>query len=436
MQSMPSPRKRPSLKVRLGLLLLPFLGFAVLEAGLRVAAPEPSWDYSVPVLAGMVADVNQIQGDLHAALDENSLLRSGYDPYTVDRRLFWRLKPGYEADLYNFLSPLVMDPELRRRGLYERARFHVSVNRLGFNGPVFSPRKPEGTFRIACIGDSNTFGWGVDPGENYPAVLGRLLEARVPGRKIEVLNLGVPGYSSLQGRVFVEEMVRDLAPDLVIAAYGFNDRWLVSRTDAEELARAESLAGRALYLFGRSRVLLWCRVLANRIAGRGKKDGEAPAPAVLTEEEIAARKAKLKRRVSPEEHGRNLEAICDLLRESGSRVLFLDLFCMGPWEEAMHRAARAEKVRVLDGEGFLLGLLERAKAGEPGLEDLRQWAREQYTSFALEKEPRLYLFNDNCHANAEGYRRLAGFVADAMVERFFGGETGGAAVPGSKREER
>ena len=425
--------KKPSRKARLALVFMPFLAFAVLEGVCRVAAPEPSWDYAVPVLAGMVADVNQIQGDLHAALKENPLLRSGYDPYTVDRRLFWRLKPGYEADLYNFLSPLVMDPELRKRGLYARARFHLQVNRRGFNGPPFSEAKAPGVFRIVCIGDSNTFGWGVDPEENYPAVLGGLLRGTPDGKKVEVLNLGVPGYSSLQGRVFVEEVVCGLDPDLVIAEYGFNDRWFVTRTDAEELARAESAVGGVLYLLGRSRVLLWCRVLANRIAGRGKEKG-GPEPAALTEEEVAARKARLKRRVSPEEHGRNMGVLCDLLKRRGCEVIFLDLFSLGPWERAMRRAAEVRKVQVLDGEGMLLKLLDRVKAGDPALEALRAWARDRYTPFALRKEPRLYLFNDNCHANAEGYRRLAAFVADAVRKRFDerGGEGKGSTPAGEE----
>src|SRR5882672_9957229 len=64
------------------------------------------------------------------------------------------------------------------------------------------PHKPElrasdyqGTIRVACVGDSITFGAGVENREinNYPVVLGRLL-----GSRFEVRNFGVSGATLLK----------------------------------------------------------------------------------------------------------------------------------------------------------------------------------------------------------------------------------------------
>ncbi|HEX6984910.1 MAG TPA: GDSL-type esterase/lipase family protein, partial [Planctomycetaceae bacterium] len=58
------------------------------------------------------------------------------------------------------------------------------------------PADQDGPIRVACVGDSITFGSGVEERErnSYPAVLGRLL-----GERYEVRNFGVSG-ATLQKR--------------------------------------------------------------------------------------------------------------------------------------------------------------------------------------------------------------------------------------------
>jgi lysophospholipase L1-like esterase len=95
------------------------------------------------------------------------------------------------------------------------------------------PKEP-GAIRIAVLGDSCTIGFGVphastvkeiedNAGRDRPYAewLELSLRAAFPGRKIEVLNLGVPGYSTWQGRVLVDRMGDDI--DIVTAAFFTND---------------------------------------------------------------------------------------------------------------------------------------------------------------------------------------------------------------------
>ena len=96
-----------------------------------------------------------------------------------------------------------------------------------------SPRKPalraahyEGVIRVACVGDSITYGAGVENRElnNYPAVLGRLL-----GPRFDVRNFGVGGATLLKRGdkpywtepAFKE--VDDFAPQAIILMLGTND---------------------------------------------------------------------------------------------------------------------------------------------------------------------------------------------------------------------
>ncbi len=100
----------------------------------------------------------------------------------------------------------------------------VRVNDDGMRDRAFPLRKPPGTFRIAVIGDSVTYGFKVPDHQSYPKLLERLLEVYFGQRTtFEVLNFGVPGYS-------VPEIVESLRvkalrydPDLVIYGYCLND---------------------------------------------------------------------------------------------------------------------------------------------------------------------------------------------------------------------
>jgi len=61
--------------------------------------------------------------------------------------------------------------------------FYTSTGPQGLRGHGFQTPAPG--FRIVCVGDSITFGWGVSDDETYPAQLQRVLG-------VEVLNAGMP----------------------------------------------------------------------------------------------------------------------------------------------------------------------------------------------------------------------------------------------------
>ncbi len=101
----------------------------------------------------------------------------------------------------------------------------IRTNALGLRGPELAPIDTPKLFRIAVIGDSMAFGFGVQQGEDFPAQLERELAAHEPrdGRRFEVLNFGVGGYSTLDEVACLREKALALRPDLVVIAYCLND---------------------------------------------------------------------------------------------------------------------------------------------------------------------------------------------------------------------
>lgn len=106
--------------------------------------------------------------------------------------------------------------------------------------PAFGLYEKEGTIKVACIGNSITFGSGIENRESnsYPAVLGRML-----GSRFEVHNFGVGGATLLKkGNLpywSLPEMnaVSDYKPDVIIIKLGTNDTKPENWVHKNEFAR-------------------------------------------------------------------------------------------------------------------------------------------------------------------------------------------------------
>ena len=108
---------------------------------------------------------------------------------------------------------------------YQSGSIVIKVNQYGFRGDDFSMPKAANTFRIFAIGESSTFGWkGVDSHQQaWPAQLQKKLRAAYPDRAIEVINAGVPGYTSVEQRVNYMLRISQLEPDALLIYHGNND---------------------------------------------------------------------------------------------------------------------------------------------------------------------------------------------------------------------
>jgi acyl-CoA thioesterase I len=92
--------------------------------------------------------------------------------------------------------------------------------------PNVDPAKYKGTIRVACIGDSITYGDGIDQREqkSYPAVLGRML-----GTDFAVRNFGVNGATLLKkgdNPYWTQSefaAASEFRPDIVLIQLGTND---------------------------------------------------------------------------------------------------------------------------------------------------------------------------------------------------------------------
>ena len=103
--------------------------------------------------------------------------------------------------------------------------YRITTDRRGFRGlRPHSLQKPEGTRRILILGDSFTFGVGVEDEETFPAAAEAALNrgTATPDR-YETLNAGCPGWGTENALAFWLERGRSLDVDLLVLAFFRND---------------------------------------------------------------------------------------------------------------------------------------------------------------------------------------------------------------------
>ena len=194
--------------------------------------------------------------------------------YTGDPGYFWTLKA---------------DADLARVPHTERgASFSVQTNAQGLrDGPI-----PNDGPWVLALGCSTTFGWGVEAKQAWP----ELLEDRLG---VPVVNAGVPGHSSHQGRTVAVELL-DHRPTVVILGWGLRDGQGAPVMDKERKPAA---------WLGQTHLYRW---LVGALPGKGSGGGLPP-------------------RVTVTDFRDNLALVAFQAQRRDVRVLVLDMTGRAEW---------------------------------------------------------------------------------------------------------
>ena len=107
------------------------------------------------------------------------------------------------------------------------------INERGLRGELPTLPRPEGRQRIMLVGDSTFFGHGIEDDQTILAqTVARLSRA---GLDVDGVNGGIPGYSSEQTRLLMEEDGWDLEPTLLLIGNLWSDNNFDHFRDADLL---------------------------------------------------------------------------------------------------------------------------------------------------------------------------------------------------------
>jgi len=129
-----------------------------------------------------------------------------------------RLEVLAERDGYRFFTG-------RKNTTVEFGPMHFEFNNLGYRSRSKEIRPKTGDkFRVACFGDSVTFGqYDRDFYETWPGAVERLLRDQETSKEIEVINFGMAHYTYVTSLVNLALIGSYVRPDIVIFLIGPND---------------------------------------------------------------------------------------------------------------------------------------------------------------------------------------------------------------------
>ena len=158
-------------------------------------------------------------GAVLAALLMETLLRV-FTPDVID------VGARVKANLYSPDPVLGWVMKSNFEGIEEKKEFRVTtrINERGFRDDSYAEGSPESSFRILALGDSFTYGYGVEHDETYLELLEVALNAPpTASRDYRVYNVAVPGYSLREYSTFLKTSWVEFDPDLIIIGIGSND---------------------------------------------------------------------------------------------------------------------------------------------------------------------------------------------------------------------
>lgn len=119
----------------------------------------------------------------------------------------------------------IISPSLKENheALDRPSFWYIPESSLDQRDYYYSPHKAPGVFRIIVVGDSFTYAGKAQFDDSFSKRLERMLNLNTNQPKVEVLNWGVPGYSTVQEAWMVKKALSRYQPDLIILQVTLND---------------------------------------------------------------------------------------------------------------------------------------------------------------------------------------------------------------------
>lgn len=312
-----------------------------------------------------------------------------------DSELFWKMKPGV----------ILENPDGTT----------VSINSDGFRGAEVIEKK-ENEYRIVCLGESTTFGAGVEQYETYSYLLETELNKISDSVFYSVLSCGFSAYSSFQLLKYLELKAIDFKPDMVILYSEVNDYLPSSFRNFGHDERTFGMSDQQLY---ESSVDSWMRKLIDnwalakflvyRIARQQMQElsesaPENPVGEIGLNEKLPSRIAELSdgevlqtqfneknfgRRVVPSERASNIRKMQSLCDERNIKLVIIHPSYQG---SDKHECVLTD---VCQKDGLIMF--------------------DAYDMLHLEGIPKDSLFLDSWHPTPLGHRSLARGLAGFLV---------------------
>lgn len=189
------------------------------EAGLLIASFMVGAGFSLVAPASSEADF-QFLRTLYQPSNSGVQAASG-NTFNGVRRV--------QDDVFSMMAPNIYE-DFRAAGRV----YHIRTNSKGLREEPFDAEPPENVIRVMFVGDSFTFGWGVDEDKRYVDLVEQRLNAKLEGR-YQTIAAAIPGWGMTDYRRYFFHRGSRYKPDIVVVAFNLDD--VISRKEELEIHR-------------------------------------------------------------------------------------------------------------------------------------------------------------------------------------------------------
>jgi len=276
----------------------------------------------------------------------------------------------------------------------------IRIDSRGFRGPELEVPKPEGRIRLAILGGSTSFCAEVSGNEaTWPQVLVDLLRAEHPGVEFDHVNGGVPGYTTVQSLVNLEQRIAPLEPDVLLVYHAKNDL----KHEAHERAVAEGLLDESRARDTESTWSLTWNLFWKNVRYRKRASGEVSRPLEFEPEDLSR------------DFRRDLRALLDSASAHAPMVAVATFSVrprpsQTPEEQRRGSASSLYYMPYMTVDGLVKGFVEFNRIVREETRDAGLLLIEAEEAIPATEE----CFADSVHFTDEGCRRMAELVLQAL----------------------
>lgn len=317
-----------------------------------------------------------------------------WETMTGDQDLLWKLEPNT---------------------IFKTNNDTTRINSVGLRDTLLpTQKKREGELRVLLTGDSSIYGWGVRDHETYAVFLEKELKRRFQ-KNIDVINMGVPGYSTEQTLRLLQKVGWSYEPDLIIVSNIFSDCNIDAFQDRQAFSLTRPQPSTTETILQQSR--LYCATKMHWVyyqATLNQNPNRVLMPGIPTGANAAVRLEELNEtlalsRVPIPEYLENLNTIRTQAKERGAHMILAPLaqeWDVGIWNVPMPKPTK-----------------DHILPWFPYREAQKKWAKEQnvpiisfpevFSSYTGEPAR---LFIDNMHPSRTGTLLMAQSVAKFLEQ--------------------
>jgi lysophospholipase L1-like esterase len=386
------------------IVIIPLVFFLLVEGVIRLSGIDTdvvkSKKFKIGIPMWAHDDVNfVIAGDMYSQILDNELpveSAEWLNYFCEAKYVRYKMKPNVSVVVANSVNRLELE---------KGVKIHLKSNSQGFRTREIPFRKPKNVYRIVFLGDSTTFGWGVNQNERFSRYLEEILNSSKQKIRYETINLGMPGYTSSQGVSLFNRYVLKYSPDMVILSFGANDARKVPKRIKKQLKPPGWIKSLKNVLVNFKTYRLIRKILLSMTD---------PLDRPVKREAVGEQKVPL---VTVEEFSQNLRYIIDQGKKRGISTVLLGLCCPIDYLAKMSVVGKKKGVVMMDG---MHAMMKKIRAIEEGkrFSKLSQYYRDLYGNDVIKERRLLYVTSDTCHPNIIGHK----IIAQALFKNVFQGD--------------